>query len=448
MSSTSAIPGPSHSAEDDDLLVLPKYKQVPEETTYCAERYGLRYLQNLGNNHINYCTPDSISSLTCFRTQIDANGRVDTFCVGGPANTDINEKTFKLGCELRNLTGLEVASGAPNLEQLPGYWYGTGPQILLKKFVKLDAVKATRSNNVDAPRKFTILIQREGTISNLWHSMMEISALFMSLDVLRMARDPATGKAIFEDQNIESTQVLILDDYPEGPFYDLWTMFARNPIIRSNNISTFTSLDTENIILPLPGGSHPLWQGDWEVHACEQSELLRTFSRRVREFYKVDNEPGPGDRPLVLTFIDRKEKRRLVDKTKYTERLRSKYPAIRIDLVDFADVPFSEQLKIVRRTDILVGVHGAGLTHGIFLPPGSTMVEIIPYKFDHKGFRNLAKLLNHHYYSCHSAEHSMDGRNGNWQADDVYLEEDRFMNLIEVAVKSMYNRGLRNEDVI
>lgn len=444
VTSTSAISGPSHLADDSALLILPDYQQVPEESISCGERYGLRYLRTLGNNHVSYCTPDSASSLTCFRSRTAADGRIDSFCVGGPVSTDDNEKKFKLGCDLRELTGQEVASGVPRLGQLPSYWYGTGPHIVLNKFVKLDAGKASPPSNVDAPRKFTVLVQREEKTTNLWHSLMEIFSLYMSLDVLRMTRDPATGRAYFEDKNIEDTQILILDDHPEGPYYDLWTMFARKPMIRADNLSTFTSLDTENIILPLPGGSNTLWQGDWEVHACEHSELLRTFSQRVRDFYKIDNEPGPGDRSLVLTFIDRKEKRRLIDKGKYIESLKSKYPAIKIDLVDFAEFSFSEQLKIARQTDILVGVHGAGLTHGIFLPPGSTMVEIIPHTLKHKGFRNLAKLLNHHYYSCHTAEQS---KGGDWQEDDVSLEEDRFMNLVELAVKSMYNRGLRNEDV-
>ena len=31
-------------------------------------------------------------------------------------------------------------------------------------------------------------------------------------------------------------------------------------------------------------------------------------------------------------------------------------------------VPFDKQLKIIRTTDILIGIHGAGLTHMLFLP--------------------------------------------------------------------------------
>ena len=35
-----------------------------------------------------------------------------------------------------------------------------------------------------------------------------------------------------------------------------------------------------------------------------------------------------------------------------------------------------DQLKEVREADILVGIHGAGLSHVLFMSEGSTMVEL------------------------------------------------------------------------
>lgn len=83
----------------------------------------------------------------------------------------------------------------------------------------------------------------------------------------------------------------------------------------------------------------------------------------------------------------------------------------------------------MRRTDILVGVHGAGLTHG------------------YKGFRNLAKMLGHNYFSSHGVTHLTNSTKGDWQFDDVYIEEDRFIDLMDLSVRSMYHRGLRDTDV-
>ena len=172
---------------------------------------------------------------------------------------------------------------------------------------------------------------------------------------------------------------------------------------------------------------------------------MRVFSQRVLDFYHIGDELE-SKRPLVLTFIDRK-KRFLVDKEKYIKGLKSKFPGVDIRLVDFAALPFSEQVKMARATDILVGVHGAGMTQGIFLPPGSTMVEILPPNLGHKGYRNLAKLLGHRYFSSHGIEHPTIVKTGDWHDEEVFLEEDRFMSLLEVSVKSMYNSGTHNIDI-
>lgn len=214
-----------------------------------------------------------------------------------------------------------------------------------------------------------------------------------------------------------------------------------------NNMTKNTTHTIDNIIIPLPGGSNPFWQGDWEPLSCARSKLLKTFSQRILTFYDIDDKLAADNRPLMLTFIDRREKRRLIDQDRYFARLNSKFSAIEIQLVDFASLSFLEQLKKVRRTDILVGVHGAGLTHGIFLPPGSTMVEILPPDLKYKGFRNLAKMLGHNYFSSHGVTHLTNSTKGDWQFDDVYIEEDRFIDLMDLSVRSMYHRGLRDTDV-
>lgn len=439
---------PSPSLSHGTLPLPPDYQRVPKESVECTKRYGLDYLQSMARSPVGYCKPGSASNLTCFRTQTDPKGRVDSFCVGGPALADDESSDFKLGCELRDLTEQEVAGGVPSLDQFPPYWYATGPHLIFNTYVRMEAAQVKEIKDVDAPRNYTFLVKREEKTTNLWHSLMEIFSLYMTLDVLRMAADPGTGKPFFREEDIERSQVLILDDHPEGPYYDQWSMFAKKPMVRMSNVTSLSSLNTENIILPLPGASNPMWQGDWDVHACEHSELVRTFSQRVLVFHTIDDTLESEDKPLTLTFVDRKEKRRLINKELYLKNLQLKYPKVEMNFVDFAAIPFLEQLKIVRQTDILAGVHGAGLTHGLFLRPGSALVEIVPPTLKHKGFRNLAKLVGLQYFSSHATAYPESKKNPDWQEEDVSIEEDRFMAMMKIAIKSMYNRGLHNEDVI
>lgn len=49
---------------------------------------------------------------------------------------------------------------------------------------------------------------------------------------------------------------------------------------------------------------------------------------------------------------------------------------------------FVEQLKIVQNTDILIGMHGAGLTHMLFLPAWAAVFEVYVflYRTSYKSF--------------------------------------------------------------
>lgn len=50
---------------------------------------------------------------------------------------------------------------------------------------------------------------------------MEILALFMTFDVLQITRNPLTNSPFFSDEDIENTQVLILNNLLDGPVFDL-----------------------------------------------------------------------------------------------------------------------------------------------------------------------------------------------------------------------------------
>ncbi|CAO2209195.1 unnamed protein product [Urochloa humidicola] len=44
-----------------------------------------------------------------------------------------------------------------------------------------------------------------------------------------------------------------------------------------------------------------------------------------------------------------------------------------------ADAPVGENARAVNSHDVLLGVHGAGLTNAVFLPPGGVVIQVVPY---------------------------------------------------------------------
>lgn len=435
---------------DATSLTLEHYYQHPMESKFCANNFGPAYLELFSNSSTGYCRTDSKSSLNCFHGHTLENERSASFCITGGTEFNLTGRTWTVDCRMRPWTKEDTLRGTPSWEDFPtNYWANTGPRKIFADF--FDIGSNTAANRPNEPPNFTILARREDNRRNLWHSLMEIFSLSMMLDVLRISVDPATNKPFYTNEDFLNTQVVVLDDGVEGPWYDLWGMFSPKPLIRLSSLDAANIFKSSNVILPPPVPSNPLWEGDWVAHGCGPSSNLDLFSKRVLDFYKVDLEPLAEKDPLVLTWIDRKRRRTLIDKDAYLSKLQARFPEVKVNLVDFATLSLQEQLHTVRRTDILAGTHGAGLTHAIFMRPGSAMVEILPHNFFHKGFRNIAKLKGHSYFGAHApeAELSLNVTNDlTWQQENIRIEEDRFMELLSVAIKSMYNRGTRNDDII
>jgi hypothetical protein len=73
-------------------------------------------------------------------------------------------------------------------------------------------------------------------------------------------------------------------------------------------------------------------------------------------------------------------------------------------------LPKNEQLGLSSRTDILLGVHGNGLSHLMWMPRGSHVVEIFADGGFTRDYEMLTASLGHHHYAV-------------WE-DKVYLERE------------------------
>lgn len=65
-------------------------------------------------------------------------------------------------------------------------------------------------------------------------------------------------------------------------------------------------------------------------------------------------------------------------------------PGINLSYHWFEFLSFHEQMQIIGNTDVLISVHGNGLSHILFLPPNASAVEIYPYNCNTLDYRILA----------------------------------------------------------
>jgi len=82
------------------------------------------------------------------------------------------------------------------------------------------------------------------------------------------------------------------------------------------------------------------------------------------------------ERP-VLTLISRRNKRVILNEHELVEAAQAL--GMEVQLVALERMPLYDQMRALRRTTVLVGIHGSGLTNGMFLPKGAAMIQLMPH---------------------------------------------------------------------
>ena len=93
-----------------------------------------------------------------------------------------------------------------------------------------------------------------------------------------------------------------------------------------------------------------------------------------------------------MTILARQTKHRRILNLNSLEQILVEDGGFEVTIAPFTHkVPFDKQLKIIRTTDILIGIHGAGLTHMLFLPDWAAVFELYDCE-DPSCYKDLAHL--------------------------------------------------------
>lgn len=434
-----SVTGLNRPATQDDPALPSEYSlEAPswlssQLSGFCKSRYTTSLLEGFREHRAQYCSEASQSRFTCFHTPSAGSifgtslaGSNDSLCIAQHGIFfDVRRHKFALDCDTRQ-TGHEAATGMIPLAKLNSYQYLTGPKYLLKQWLDLKVIKEhdlhypTHLSEAGQPRTGFVLLLKREVDGNIFHNMNEIMAIMISLDVLSMTPDPTStsGAALFSPENIADTQIVILDEHPDGPLFDLFSMFStKKPLrVREWIASTEANVDAESgeapvdsVILPLAGAANNLW-ADFINLECEDNEMLRVFVRRVFDLFGIPRRrPAAPTSPAIttprlnVTLIHRRSSRKLMGLDSFLlDAARAQFAEkAEVRLVDFAELTLREQIQVSRDSDVLVGMHGAGLTHAMFMEEGrGAVVEIQPDRMCYKGFENLVRMGGRAYLAA------------------------------------------------
>jgi len=272
----------------------------------------------------------------------------------------------------------------------------------------------------DAP--IVLLVARErDEHANAFHATTDLINAFMTLHAAGVIDGPGGARA-----GMAQVQVLLLDEQV-GPFDEaLWrrVFSPRHPLLRASELArgARARLRLPRALFVPPGYtnmllSHVASEGD--CHAGTQ--LLQSYRRFVLgglgllgELEREEGAAGAGggarggdgggdggsvggsvgggaSPPVRVTLVSRRPYRSFVDHSFVGRQLENEEEllaaagglrGVNVTRADLAGMDAAAQVALIARTDVLVGMHGAALTHALYLPPHAGVLELWPKPAD------------------------------------------------------------------
>jgi hypothetical protein len=134
-----------------------------------------------------------------------------------------------------------------------------------------------------------------------------------------------------------------------------------------------------------------------EVAAQISPRSISQLATRLHSYAKT--EPKLHDK-LRVTYTKRGPPRTLSPEleSQLLDRLKA-IPGVELQAVDFAKISFEEQIRCIAQTDLLLGVHGNGLSHALFLPDQAAVIEILPPDSMILDYRLFSEARGLRYYA-------------------------------------------------
>lgn len=238
---------------------------------------------------------------------------------------------------------------------------------------------------------WTIAVQRYEYV-NLYHTMTDYYNAFLVAKVFSMPTGNIT--------------ILWIDGHPSGTLDIPWKiLFGRT--IRAGDIRKLTMF--EKMVWGIMGYDSPI-----NKHSNPTVPYIDEFKTFFLSRYGIDTKDKRQNcNRLNITFIWRRDyvahprnpsgsvSRKIKNEDELLSSARKTFQRDNIIGVQIDLLSMKDQLSIISTTDILVGMHGAGLSHTLFLPNHAGLIELYPTYWSNSNihFKSMAKWRNLHYLS-------------------------------------------------
>jgi len=138
-------------------------------------------------------------------------------------------------------------------------------------------------------------------------------------------------------------------------------------------------------------------------------------------------------------------RRKIANQRQLESSLRMLNPDFRIRSVQLERLTIRQQLQLVTSSDVLLGMHGAGLSHAMFLPDHAGLIELVPLGLGrgNRHFEAIARWRRLHYERWVSQAVDDDSAMNNYT---TYIPVDIIDRLLKRLVYNMCHARQRRRN--
>lgn len=247
--------------------------------------------------------------------------------------------------------------------------------------------------------KITIAVSRY-EYANLYHTMTDWYNAFLML--------------LFFNVKSFTANILFVDSHPQGGLDSIWTTLFGG-YVRAGQLKTPLYLKT--LIWNIQGYKSPMFR-----HNLPSIPHIEKFRLFFLAKHNVPNTKRLNCDQLHITFLWRRDyvahprnprgiiSRKVKNENELEDSVHKLYPIHSIVSLRTKNMSMHDQLGAIAKTDILVGMHGAGLTLALFLPKHAGLIELYPkyWSVDNAHFNAIARWRNLHYTQWQNRDDEME----------------------------------------
>lgn len=233
--------------------------------------------------------------------------------------------------------------------------------------------------------QFTIAITRY-EYANLYHCLTDWYNAFLVMKFL--------------NHTSCDTNILLVDTHPQVHLDDVWKMVfnSSRKLFALHKRTYFRQL-----VWGVIGYNSPLASA-----SSTQPPFIEQFRKVFLSRFSITQSHHLAcDRPRVLFLWRRsyishprnplgKLSRKISNEAELLRYVSTNMPEAIVDGVQIDRLQMQQQLQLIADTDVLVGMHGAGLSHVMFLPRWAAVVELVPHYWSAESnqFKQIAAWRN------------------------------------------------------